>query len=161
MTRTPSLVSAGILAAVLSTASAVALNNASQPVDVTPQFRSAALPITDLQAFEIGGIVVIRGHAADRASAERAGVLAENLGYKRVANLVKVDLRPDDAAIRRAAERELSFDRSLDGCKFQVDSQNGVIHVAGTVAEEIQKDEVVAVLRAIDGVRDVRTDLRR
>lgn len=161
MTRTLSLVAGSVLASLLSVAPAMALSSASQPVDITPQFRSAAPSIADLQVFEIGGIVVIKGNAPDRAVAERAGVVAESLGYKRVANLVKVVAAPDDAAIRRAAERELTLDRSLDGCKFQVDSQNGVIHVAGKVAEEIQKDEVVAVLRAIDGVRDVRTDLRR
>jgi osmotically-inducible protein OsmY len=162
MRRAVSLFSTGVFAAVLSAAVAFAQPpSAPQPVDLTPQFRGAALPIANLKVFEIGGIVLIRGNATDRATAEAAGVVAEKLGYTRVANLVQVVRPPDDGAIRRAAERQLTLDRSLDGCKFRVDSHDGVVHVAGTVAEEIQKDEVVLILRTIDGVRDVHADLQR
>lgn len=163
MTRTSIslLLSTIVLAAFLPAATAVALDSASQAVDVTPQFKTAALPIADLQVFEIGGIVVIRGHATSRTIAEQAGVVAGNLGFTRVANLVKIVSPPDDAAIRRAAERELTYRRSLDGCKLSVESHDGVVHVAGTVASDAQKDEVIAVLRNVDGVRDVRVDLQR
>lgn len=159
MSRTRTIATV-VFAAVISTSALALQPRASDPTDLTPRFRSAALPISDLRAFEIGGIVIIRGRAGDHATAEEAGRMAQKMGYTRVANLVQVVTPPDDAAIRREAERQLSMDGSLEGCKLRVDSQGGVLHVNGTVSEEIQKDEVVALLRTIDGVRDVRTNLQ-
>ena len=161
MNRTLSILSAGVFAAFLSVAAIAQQAPPAQPVDLTPQFRSAALAITNLEVFEIGGIVVIRGRAADRDTAQQAGVIVQSAGYSRVANLVQVAAAPDDALLRRQAERELALHRSLDGCKFRVDAKDGIVHVAGTVAQDMQKDEVIAVLRTINGVRDVQTDLQR
>jgi osmotically-inducible protein OsmY len=135
--------------------------SAPQPTDLTPQFRAAGLAIDRLQAFEIGGVVVIRGRSLDRTAAEDAGRFAQSLGYTRIANLVQIVSPPDDAAIERRAERELSRHRSLDGCTFRVDSDNGVVRVAGHVQHELQKDYAVELLRNIDGVREVRSDLQR
>ncbi|HSP35406.1 MAG TPA: BON domain-containing protein [Thermoanaerobaculia bacterium] len=159
MTRKQTITTAAAFAMFLTTAAFAQKHDAPQATDLTPQFRSAALPIANLRVWEIGGIVLIRGEAIDRAVAQQAGVLATSLGYSRVANLVSVVAPPDDAKIQRAAERELSRHRSLDGCKLSVDSKQGVVHVAGTVAEADQKDEVVTVLRTVDGVRDVRAEL--
>ncbi len=160
MSRTGTIATAAVFTALLSTSGFALQPRPSDPTDLTPRFRSAALPITGLHAFELGGIVIIRGSAGDRATAEEAGRLAQKMGYTRVANLVQVVTPPDDAAIRREAERQLSMDGSLEGCKLRVDSKGGILHVNGTVSEEIQKDEVVALLRGIDGVRDVRTNLQ-
>ena len=126
-------------------------------VDLTAQLSEAK--IDGLSAIEVGGIVVLRGTTTDTASALRAGVLAQNLGYARVANLIRVVTPPDDAKIQRTAERQLSIHRSLDGCKFRVDSTAGVITVAGSVDHELQKDVAIALLRQIDGVRSVHSDL--
>lgn len=160
MTRNLSILS-GLFAAFL-TAAAVAQPPAPAPaVDLTPAFRSAAAGIANLRVYEVGGIVLIRGTATDRASAEQLGTFATSLGYTRVANLVQVVAAPDDAVIRRAVERTLMQHRSLDGSKLRVDSQGGIVTVAGTVAADNQKDEVLALLRTVDGVRDVRLDLQR
>lgn len=159
MSRTRSIPFA-VLALLMSTFGFALQPNPTDPTDLTPRFRSVAVPISNLQVFELGGIVVIRGRTAHRASAEEAGRIAQALGYTRVANLVQVVEPPDDAAIQREAERQLSQDGSLEGCKLLVGSQGGVLHVKGTVSEEIQKDEVIALMRTIDGVREVRTDLQ-
>ena len=132
-----------------------------QATDLTASFRPSNPQIEKLQVFEVGGIVVIRGRAADRATAEAAGRYALTLGYNRVANLVQVIEAPDDAAIQRRAERALSIHRSLDGCSFQIDSDQGVVRVAGRVSHELQKDVAAQLLRNIDGVREVRLDLQR
>jgi len=161
MTRILSVAGAAVLAVFVSAAAIAQPPSSPQAIDLTPQFRSAQLPIANLAVYEIGGIVLIRGNATDRAAAEQIGVIATSLGYDRVANLVKIVPPPDDAAIRRAAERELSMHRSLDGCKLRVDSHDGVVHVAGTVAADVQKDEVIALLRNVEGVRDVQADLQR
>jgi osmotically-inducible protein OsmY len=147
------LLSAGLIAGQAS--------SAAQATDLTPQFRAAGVAIKDLKAFEIGGVVILRGHAVDRATAEAAGRAAQELGYARVANLVQVVPRADDAAIERIAERELATHRSLDGCTFHIDSQQGVVYVQGQVSHELQKDMAVELLRNIDGVKAVHADLQK
>jgi osmotically-inducible protein OsmY len=116
--------------------------------------QQAGLNVQGLRALEVGGIVVLRGKAVDRATAERAGLLAQGLGYARVANLIQVIEPPDDAAIERTAERKL-------GCTFHVDSQGGVLRVAGRVQHELQKDVAVSALRNIEGVRTLQTNLQK
>jgi osmotically-inducible protein OsmY len=127
-------------------------------VDLTSQLQND-VKIDGLSAIEVGGILVLRGTTADASLAKHAGVLAQNLGYARVANLIRVVAPPDDAAIQRRAERQLSIHRSLDGCKFRVDSNAGNITLAGKVDHELQKDVAINVLRQIDGVRSVHSDL--
>jgi osmotically-inducible protein OsmY len=131
-----------------------------QPRDLTPAFREAGLAVDRLQVFELSGVVVIRGRTADRSHAEAIGQYATSLGYTRVANLVQI-VENDDLQIARAAERELTIHRSLDGCRFRVSADKGVVTVAGTVTHELQKDVAAQVLRAIDGVRRVEMSLEK
>lgn len=128
--------------------------------DLTPNFITAGASIDRLQVYEIAGIVIIRGRAVDKAQAEEVGRVAQSLGYERVANLVQI-VENRDAELARAAEVELSVNRSLDGCKFRVTSDDGVIRVAGEVKHELQKDVAMQVLRSIDGARAVEVTLNR
>jgi len=150
---------AAVLVAVLFAVSAIA----EPPVthDVTAQFVSAGVLLEGFHAVEVGGIVILRGHAIDTTSAEQAAVVAQNLGYTRVANLIQMDAVPDDARIARAAERGLALQRGLDGTQIVVASSNGVVHLTGTVSNELQKDMAVHVVRNIDGVRAVQMSLKR
>ena len=153
--------SAAVLAVFLATAAMTAKPaSAPQPMDLTPQFRAAGLAIDRLQVYEIGGVVLIRGRARDRSMVEEAGRFAESLGYSRIANLLQVVSPPNDAAIERFAERELSTHRSLDGCTFHVDSEKGIVRLAGRVRHELQKDYAIELLRNIDGVREIHADLQ-
>ncbi len=144
--------------AVLLTLSTPAQADSTATVDLTPQLQSARLDIDGLRAIEIGGIVVLRGRAVDAATAQRAGVLAAQLGYTRVANLIQVVEPPDDAVIQRVVERRLALQRSLDGCHLRVDSNRGIVTIAGKVQSTMQKDVAVDTVRNIDGVRGVRAD---
>lgn len=132
-----------------------------QATTLTQQFVDAGLVIDRLQVFEIGGIVLIRGRAADKAQAAEAGRVALNLGYERVANLIQVIETPDDVKIEQIAQRELTLHRALDGCKFRIDSEKGVLSVNGEVQHELQKDVAMQLLRTIDGVRELRAELVR
>ncbi len=129
--------------------------------DVTAQFVSGGVIVEGFRAIEIGGIVVLRGHATDTSFAEQAAIVAQTLGYNRVANLILVDAVPDDARIARAAERVLALQRGLDGTQIVVESSNGVVRLSGTVSNELQKDMAVDVVRNIDGVRSVQMALKR
>lgn len=129
--------------------------------DLTSLFIEHGVTLRNMRVVEVGGIVVIRGRAADLAQAASAAELARTLGYARVANLVQVVPPPDDQSIERIAERELTIHRTLDGCHFRVESHDGVVKLAGTVSHELQKDVAVALVRNIDGVKEVHADLQR
>ena len=129
--------------------------------DVTPQLVTAGVTVDGLRAVEVGGIVVLRGRTADRASAEQASTIAQSLGYARVANLIQVIQAPDDARIERACERRLSVQRGLDGTQIAVDSTNGIVRLTGKVYSELQKDMAINLVRTVNGVRAVQASLQR
>ena len=148
--------------AVTLTAGLAPVATAATPetVNLTEEFRAAGVTADRLQVYEIAGIVIIRGKVADKAQAEAAGQIAQTLGYQRVANLMQI-IEHNDVKIARAAEVELSLNRSLDGCRFHVTSERGVVRVAGQVKHELQKDVTMQVLRKMDGVRSVEVTLNR
>ena len=152
---------AAVLVLTLGSFDAAYAARVQQPgtTDLTAQFRAAGADTEELQVSEVGGIVVIRGRTLDKAKAENASRVAQSLGYARVANLVQITEPADDAAIQRRAEREQSIHRSLDGCSFRVQSNEGVVRIAGRVHSELQKDVAVQLLRNVDGVREVRSSL--
>ena len=133
-----------------------------EPADLTPAFAAAGFTgIERLQVFELGGVVLIRGRSYDKAIAEEAGRFALTLGYTRIANLIQVMEPPDDREIERTAERALTIYRALDGCRFTVASDKGVVRLGGTVQHDQQMDVALQIVRNIDGVRQVRADLER
>jgi osmotically-inducible protein OsmY len=154
-------VTAALLIALGAVAASAATPRAPQTTELTQAFRDAGVTLANLHVFEVGGIVLIRGVADDKATAESVGLVARQLGYERVANLIRVVEAPDDEVIRRKAEVELSMHRSLDGCRFTVESKKGVLLVSGQVRHELQKDAAMQLLRSIDGVREVHVDLAR
>ena len=156
MTRT--ITKAVAIAAVLLAMSPVATAAVPQTTDLTNTFRGSGAAVDRLQVYEIAGIVIIRGRAADKAEAEILNKYAETLGYGRVANLIQI-VKHEDELIARRAERELSVHRALDGCQFRVSAKKGVVTVSGSVAHELQKDVALAVLRSIDGVQSVEVSL--
>jgi osmotically-inducible protein OsmY len=150
-----------ILVATLLAISPVASAVEPDAVDLTSAFRAAGATLVDgLQVYEISGIVLIRGRAANKTQAEELGRVAQSLGYTRVANLVQI-VENHDAEITRRAEVELSVNRSLDGCTFRVTSNQGNLRVAGLVKHELQKDVAAQVVRNIRGIRSVEFDLTR
>ena len=154
--RLPLLGAAFVAALCLIPLSATA--DSTAVVDLTSQL-TGQVDVDGLSAIEVGGIVILRGRTTDLAIAQRAGALTQNLGYTRIANLIQIVTPPDDAAIARQAERRLAMHRALDGCRLRVDSNKGVVTVAGRVNQELQKDIAVDLVRQIDGVRSVRSDL--
>lgn len=154
------IINAVAIAAVVILLAPVAAAATPQTIDLTGTFLNAGATVDRLQVYEIAGIVIIRGRAADKAQAETLNQYARTLGYERVANLIQIS-QHEDADITRAAERELTVHRALDGCQFSVSSKKGVVTVAGRVRHELQKDVAMAVVRSIHGVRSVEVNLVR
>jgi osmotically-inducible protein OsmY len=156
---TTSLVVAAVLAIFLAVPAAAAEPAAVR--NLTAQFAGNGFAVERLQAFEVGGVLILRGRTLDRSAAEAVGIYAQVLGFQRVANLIQVQESPDDQMIRRAAERELAMHRALDGSRISVQSQEGVITLRGRVRDDAHRDMAMAVLRSVDGVREVRAELER
>jgi osmotically-inducible protein OsmY len=161
MKRTTTIRSALFIAALLVSTIAAADSSGPATVDVTSRFMSAGAPVSDLQAIEVGDILVLRGTATSPVEAANTGKIATDLGFTRVANLIRVVAPADDATIQRMAERELSRHRGLDGSRIRVSSLHGIVTLAGKVSQELQKDMAVALVRNIDGVRGVTSSLQR
>ena len=159
MTR-PTVFAAVVLAAALS-GPLHAASKGSDTTNLTPAFVAQGVHVPGLYVVEVGGIVVIRGRVSDASQAATATTVANSLGYTRVANLIQVEAPIDDAMLQRRVERELMVHRALDGCKLTVTSQDGVVKLQGRVAQELQKDVAVQLVRNVDGVRSVQSDLQR
>lgn len=155
-----SIAKAAALVALLTAMTPIASAAPAQEVDLTNIFRAAGVTVDRLQVYEIAGVVLIRGRVQDPAHAEEAGRIAQSLGYTRVANLIQVNENRDQEITRRA-EIELTVNRSLDGCKFRVTSEQGHVKVAGLVKHELQKDVAAQVLKDIDGIESVVFTLTR
>ncbi|HEU4887996.1 MAG TPA: BON domain-containing protein [Thermoanaerobaculia bacterium] len=153
-------IKAAALVVILIAITPVATAASPEAVDLTNTFRAAGATADRLQVYEIAGVVLIRGRVADKVQAEEIGRIAESLGYARVANLVQVT-ENRDAEITRRAEIELTVNRSLDGCKFHVTSDQGRVRVAGLVKHELQKDVAAQVLRNVKGIQSVEFALNR
>jgi osmotically-inducible protein OsmY len=157
MTPTRAALLSTLLFLVAGTAGAV-----PEPADLTPMFIAGGVSGIDrLQVFELGGVVLIRGRSFDRTAAEDASRFAQSRGYQRIANLVQVVEPPDDRAIERTAERALTIYRALEGCRFRVASDKGIVRLGGTVQHDQQMDVAMQLVRNIDGVREVRAAFER
>jgi len=131
----------------------------SEAIDLSAAFCNAGVEVDNLRVYQINGIVLMRGTTADRLKAEEAGRVARNLGYERIANLIEVTEPRNDMAIVRSAEGSLGRHRSLEGCKFQIDSVRGVVRIGGSVHRELQKEFAIELLRKIEGVKEVHSHL--
>lgn len=146
-----------LIAAALPPSGALAQTNA---VDITAEFIKGGAVIEDLKVVQISDVILIRGKTNDRNKALWAGHIATALGYQRVANLIVVrDDASDDAAIVYIGQRRLELERGLEGCRFRVESNLGVIRLTGSVRRDLQRDLAVAVLARIDGVKAIHPEL--
>jgi osmotically-inducible protein OsmY len=150
---------AAIFAAVLLAPAAWAVQPDTK--DVTSLFANSGVTVASLRAIDVGGILVLRGNTIDPAQAAAATAYAKTLGYTRVANLVRIDKAVDDASIERKVERQLALARGLDGCNIRINSQDGAVRISGTVQQELQKDYALELVRNVDGVKSVQSDLQR
>lgn len=131
-------------------------------VDVTAAFITGGAVIENLNVVQISDVILIRGKTNDRRKAEAASHIATILGYQRVANLIVIrDDATDDAAIMYTGRRQLELEPALDGCRFRVDSNLGVIRLTGSVRNDLQSDLALAILARIDGVKAIHPVLSR
>lgn len=132
-------------------------------IDVA-EIRSAlicqSLDVSTVKIISAEGIVILRGTVDNINTYEALEPAVKRLGYARVANLIRLTTAPDNSALRRAVERELSLTRALDGCQLQVTAEGGRVVIRGTVQTALQIDAATAVARGVRGVHHVETQLK-
>jgi len=129
--------------------------------DLIGALRKAGLPVRNLLVRTVADITVLRGDAPDAETITKAGQIARQLGAQRVANLIHVPTALDDNAIRIAAERQLARSRALDGCRFAVSCNRGVLKVNGIVQSDLQADAARTLLNSVPGVQRVEIAFAR
>ncbi len=67
----------------------------------------------------------------------------------------KVGEYVDDAAITTKVKFALTKDEGLKGLKISVETVNGVVHLDGQVATALERERVIAVAGAVEGVLGV------
>jgi hyperosmotically inducible protein len=84
------------------------------------------------------------GQTAERVAREGAGEIGETAR---------------DAALTASVKSKLLADDTVDGLKIDVDSENGVVTLTGTVTSTREKTEAVRIARATEGVKTVQDKL--
>jgi osmotically-inducible protein OsmY len=65
----------------------------------------------------------------------------------------------DDATITAAVKSKLIADTTVGGLKIDVDTQSGVVSLAGPVKSQTEKDTALRIARETSGVKDVQDKL--
>ena len=134
--------------------------NAAEPAELAAN-ALADLPVYDLRLIPIEGILIVRGKVRDAETFLIVERRLNEIGFDRIANLMRIVPLPNDAIIERAAERRLSIARGLTGAKLRVRADQGVVTIDGTVENDAQKNAAADLVRNIEGVREVRVIANR
>ena len=66
----------------------------------------------------------------------------------------------DDAGITARVRMALIQDPRWSNANLQVSTQSGVVRLTGTLDEEQNPEELIALVQEVEGVRDIRNDVR-
>ena len=116
---------------------------------------------SDVDFVTSDGILFVRGTVPNRDSILQTSLALEGAGIGHFVNLLQVESRPSDEEVRLAVERALTRSRSLDGCRFSIQSVDGNVELRGKVHSDLQRDLASDIAQAVRGVRTVSTQLER
>ena len=71
-----------------------------------------------------------------------------------------IGTKVDDAAITTKVKAKLTADQAKNLVKVHVDTENGVVHLKGTVPTDADKAEAERLARDTNGVREVVNELQ-
>lgn len=107
-------------------------------------------------------VVLLVGTAATPAAREEAGSLAAQVeGVGQIHNEIQVvgdtDLQATaaDLTIETKAKQALRADKDVNYANLRWHSVNGVVYMFGRALSEAEREKAIAIVRAIDGVREV------
>jgi hyperosmotically inducible periplasmic protein len=70
-----------------------------------------------------------------------------------------IDSTITDATITAGVKTALLNDTTIDGTRVQVRTEAGIVHLSGGVGSQQEAEYVVTLVRAVNGVREVRSSL--
>lgn len=139
---------------------------------ITAQVKSKLTADPDVNPFNVdvdtdGGVVTLRGRVDDAETKAEAGKLARGTsGVRGVRNLLEVgesamETAPGtDTALVAAVTGKLAADSDTSAMNIDVDAQDGVVTLSGTVKSQAARQEAERIARSVDGVRNVRNELK-
>jgi hyperosmotically inducible protein len=65
-----------------------------------------------------------------------------------------------DASITAAVKMKMADDEVVSASNIDVDTDNGVVTLNGTVKSEAEAQKAIDLARSVDGVKDVRSNLK-
>ena len=87
-------------------------------------------------------------------------VLALGVGLAACKPMVKAGEQIEDSAITSAVKTRLAGDPDVSAHDIDVDTEEGVVTLNGTVESQFQKDEAGRIARDTEGVRSVINNLK-
>lgn len=172
----PSLVAVALtVLAMLTLGACSSTQPAGQQVDdagLTAKVKAKLAADPEVNPFNIDvdtddGVVTLRGRVEDPEAKTEAGKLArQTSGVRSVRNLIEVgesgmETAPGtDAALVTAIKAELTADPDVAATNIDVDAQDGVVTLSGTVKTSAARQEAERIARSVDGVRSVRNELK-
>lgn len=142
---------------------------------ITAKIKSAIAVEKDLSSFDVNietekGVVQLFGFVETQDQVDRAGKVAASIqGVKSVKNDLKIDstqsaksamkTEAGDAAITAKVKAALVREKGLSPLDINVETENGVVQLAGFVDRKEQVDRAAYVAGKIKGVRSVKNDL--
>ena len=160
--------------------SAVATTGRNETVDpawITTKIQAQYFADPDIKPWNIdvttmgNGLVTLSGTVEDNNDRTKATTIARNTeGVTSVDNRLRVRGENEGAADATATEPDAwltakiqskyFMDSDVKGHDINVDTQNGVVTLNGTVDNEAQRTQAVAIARNTDGVKNVTDSLR-
>ncbi|HSW12026.1 MAG TPA: BON domain-containing protein [Solimonas sp.] len=142
---------------------------------ITSKVKSAIAVEKDLSSFDVNietekGVVQLFGFVETQAQIDHAGKVAASIaGVKSVKNDLKIDstqsaksamkTEAGDAAITTKVKAALVREKDLSAMDINVETENGVVQLAGFVDRKEQIDRASKVVSRVKGVKSVKNDL--
>ena len=91
--------------------------------------------------------------------AEEVGDKAEDVGQATKEGAEEVGETVEDGSITAAVKMRFANDETVSASKIDVDTNNGVVTLNGTVASQAEADRAVELAQTVSGVKNVRSNL--
>lgn len=120
----------------------------------------------DIDVDTVAGVVVLSGYVDSQQEVDRAGRIARSVsGVVRVENELRVGSRTlgrgiDDKILGARIKTKLVEEPGVRSLNLDVDVYAGTASVTGIVASREQKEKVLRLIRAVEGVKGVVDNLQ-
>jgi hyperosmotically inducible protein len=91
--------------------------------------------------------------------AEEVGDKTEDVGQAAKETAEDVGETVEDGSITAAIKMKFANDEVVSASNIDVDTSNGVVTLNGTVDSQLEADRAVELAKAVDGVKNVRSNL--